>query len=1220
MSSKSLDRKIRLNPTNYPKTKLYEYLKRKNIKGISKLNKQKLIEIINNSIRKGKKQLSMIVKNIKSKNNQINMKVIIDVAEQWEADEEVEDDEFLEQIEKEFQDRSKKINREKKIEQYNPMIENERNMLNRVLEGLKETMSDDEIKKEYPEYYVIIMDRQKQKEHQRKLEEGREKKRKLDRMMNELIVKNNEMNEKRKYDKLILNQSKEHQQKLYSSGIDIKKPHILSWIDIIEMYLLKLITNNNYGVISFKSTTYDDAGNIDDSKISHYTITRKNYEHIISLLEPSVGTRARQLSHSDMELTNSLIRDGVDEINFKLVKRATLKKRLKHDGFFKYRHNLPIDLRRYQIFHKDDVITEDEYLPCVVFSMIQSGILSNGEINMLKSIVKYEYVPVKKYEEIAEKLNCKIILSDLGNTSVLPYGSNKDRVIKLCRVDEHCFINDGKNVDITEYAIKHYDDVKNIKNFHKIEKKRKGIYKKSNKKQISVMRCLRYLMDDKEIFLERVINHIKLKKDDERKIDNLEFCENECTEIKYSDVENINNKDKEIIFFDFEATTDQKIHEAYHIRAIKLQGETMKFIESKCFDGEYCALNFLKWMKKDSVIIAHNIKYDLQFIFKYLISDKLIERDGKVMGGSAMFYNKETEKTIRLTFRDSYFMISTELSQFSKMFLSEEEQKSIRKEIMPYKIYTAESVKEDRYSCKDAMKYLDKKDRIGFKANVIRWGLRNKDGTFDHLEYARKYCEMDVLLLMKGYLKFREWIMETTELDVINYTTISSIAYSYLKKKGGLEGCYEVGGVVREFMQKCIVGGRCMLADNEKVLKDKLISDFDAVSLYPSAMSRMGFLMGKPFVLKRLDYDYLRSLDGYFVEIDVTKVNKNRIFPLMSRVSKNSDDAEKDESEKNIYGTREFDNNLLGTHYVDKTTLEDWIEYQDIEFTVIRGYGFNSGRNYAIKDIITELFEKRREAKNNGNQIQEIYKLLMNSCYGKTILRDMKYNIKYIKGESEALKYISRHCDYIREYNSIHGTNNYKWRIKELKSVDDLQTCPQVGVEILSMSKRIMNEVMCLAEDIGVNIYYQDTDSMHIDKDQIEDLSMCYREKYRRELIGKEMGQFHNDFDFEHDKGTEPVSVELIAVGKKSYCDKVLCIRDGKETYDYQIRLKGIPRNSIDDIVHRQYEGDYIEMYRDLYNGKEIEFNLLANNKVKFVFNKNLTVSNRKEFKRKVKF
>jgi hypothetical protein len=35
------------------------------------------------------------------------------------------------------------------------------------------------------------------------------------------------------------------------------------------------------------------------------------------------------------------------------------------------------------------------------------------------------------------------------------------------------------------------------------------------------------------------------------------------------------------------------------------------------------------------------------------------------------------------------------------------------------------------------------------------------------------------------------------------------------------------------------------------------------------------------------------------------------------------------------------------------------------------------------------------------------------------------------------------------------------------------------------MSKRIMNEVICLAEDNEIEIFYQDTDSMHIQKADI---------------------------------------------------------------------------------------------------------------------------------------
>jgi hypothetical protein len=53
------------------------------------------------------------------------------------------------------------------------------------------------------------------------------------------------------------------------------------------------------------------------------------------------------------------------------------------------------------------------------------------------------------------------------------------------------------------------------------------------------------------------------------------------------------------------------------------------------------------------------------------------------------------------------------------------------------------------------------------------------------------------------------------------------------------------------------------------------------------------------------------------------------------------------------------------------------------------------------------------------------------------------------------------------------------------------------------MPKRIMKEVMCLAEDNGIQLYYQDTDSQHMKATDEAPLSELYKNKYRRELIGK---------------------------------------------------------------------------------------------------------------------
>ena len=42
------------------------------------------------------------------------------------------------------------------------------------------------------------------------------------------------------------------------------------------------------------------------------------------------------------------------------------------------------------------------------------------------------------------------------------------------------------------------------------------------------------------------------------------------------------------------------------------------------------------------------------------------------------------------------------------------------------------------------------------------------------------------------------------------------------------------------------------------------------------------------------------------------------------------------------------------------------------------------------------------------------------------------------------------------------------------------------GVEILSMSKRIMNKVFSCYYDCGVKIYYQYTDSIHLNYDDVD--------------------------------------------------------------------------------------------------------------------------------------
>ncbi len=196
-----------------------------------------------------------------------------------------------------------------------------------------------------------------------------------------------------------------------------------------------------------------------------------------------------------------------------------------------------------------------------------------------------------------------------------------------------------------------------------------------------------------------------------------------------------------------------------------------------------------------------------------------------------------------------------------------------------------------------------------------------------------------------------------------------------------------------------------------------------------------------------------------------------------------------------------------------------------------------------------------------------------------------------------------KNCDKIIDSTKLYH-NMYE--VKLAKAIHQYANNNLFGVIILDMSKRIMNEVMTLAEHEGIKIFYQDTDSMHIEKSRMEDLKKAYKEKYGRELDGADMGQFHSDFD--ELKG-DVYATNSIFLGKKAYVD---LLENDKGEHSIHYRMKGIPLDcakyhaimKYSDITLDAYKAmskadkmkikiDAIwKLYLDLYNGVEIKFDL----------------------------
>jgi len=850
-------------------------------------------------------------------------------------------------------------------------------------------------------------------------------------------------------------------------------------------------------------------------------------------------------------------------------KRITGKSR-PAGGFFKYINTTKFDLSRYGVFNEIDSNNYNDnclYIACELAGM------PDHQLQMLKIFVMNRIVPKCKLKEICETLQICFKLTtsnDKGETRSETIGNKTHNIYHIGLICEHYFIYEKTNY--TSYCIRNYEEVKDIHECNKIWTKYNNEYKKSNDKFIDSFKLIKILLEHKETLLEPIYYNEQIMNtqfyDKVEEYKTLEYPE-QC--VQYEKYEHKDTQEYYKVFFDFETDTSEYTHKPYLVRFETEDNEQQEFI------GSNCAIDMLNNLpdKKNIMLIAHNANYDCRFLLKYLSQERSIIKGGRFLATQCVFYRNDDKKCpIKIKIKDSCKLIPMTLKDFGKSFKLD-----VKKEIMPYKIYTQQNIDKVYITINEAIHHLDDKDIDQFKDNINKWNCRGDGAKFNYfniLKYSSEYCKLDCSVLHKGYDIFRDWMLEYTELDIDNYITIQSLASDYKLKQGCYDKVAKLSGVMQHYISKCIVGGRCMTNSNKMYHVKRKVADFDACSLYPSAMYRMlGYLIGKPNILNKsqLNYNFLKNTDGYFIRIKITKVGKSLQFPLLSKYSND--------------GVRMFTNELINeTIFIDKTGLEDAINFQSIDFEIIDGYYFNNGRNNKINETITHLYDLRKTLKKNKNPAQMVIKLLMNSMYGKTILKPIEVDTVVVP-EWRFEKYINYNYNFIQSCIHVHD----KYYVKKIKTIINHYNYCHCGVEVLSMSKRIMNEVMTLAEDLKLSIYYQDTDSMHINYEEVDTLAKEFKNKYNRDLVGEEMGSFHVDFDLDGACG-DIYSKESYFIAKKVYIDVLESVdKNGENINSDHIRMKSIPTSCI-KFTSTEQQLQPLDLYKTLYNGNSINFDL----------------------------
>ena len=622
------------------------------------------------------------------------------------------------------------------------------------------------------------------------------------------------------------------------------------------------------------------------------------------------------------------------------------------------------------------------------------------------------------------------------------------------------------------------------------------------------------------------------------------------------------------------------------------------------------------------VVYAHNLRYDIAEItplvgaFGYLGSCS----DTKQMTG--IYLNT------KFVFKDSRAFIGNRLADFTKMFkllkmdekfvhdqdprllerleqlgMSIEEyanNNKLSKEICPYALYSYK--KNIHLPFVDLEEALDVIKAQGSNVEEFIKAANAAecitDDKFFHMKYSIFYCLRDCQILSAGFKVFRNGCMEQLGLDPINYPTISSMTFAYFHKEGVMDGVCKATGKVRAFLQDCARGGRTMTNNNKKYIVSSRLAYIDAVSLYPSAMKELGGLLkGKGKLLSAEDIETERywNYDGFFVEIDIINVWNKRDFPWLRREDKTS---------------KEYTNDFRGIMKVSKIGLELLIKAHDIEYKVIQGIYFNEGRNNRLGVVIQSIFDNRRILQIENNSLEITWKLLMNAFYGKLLMRSFPESIRIYNNPMSLHRYLSKNSDrvnWIVDSSNIRG-GNFCATVSTFVPKPKHSNYVHCGVEILDMSKVIMDRPMQIAEENKMTMLYTDTDSVQILEAKLPSLERLFREKYKTDMMGNDLGQFHPDFKppGAYDKSVEPVSTLGIFTEKKVYYNEVeYKTLDGKiEKYDH-FRYRGVSKATL-----LGYE-NIKKLYLTLTKGvEEIVFDLNSNGQPRFKMNRNMLVSN----------
>jgi len=391
---------------------------------------------------------------------------------------------------------------------------------------------------------------------------------------------------------------------------------------------------------------------------------------------------------------------------------------------------------------------------------------------------------------------------------------------------------------------------------------------------------------------------------------------------------------------------------------------------------------------------------------------------------------------------------------------------------------------------------------------------------------VREYLKCDVLGLCELYEKVNEPIYTKYKINLCEKMTTSSNAFDIWRDWFLKDKIFLLDAEKDVNVRQSIYGARCYKNKNrfissqyEKAVNgeisyddiDDYIFDADVVSLYPTAMSKYPYPIGKEKITNIYRTD---KLGVYKITY---KAPKNLLNPILPRK----------EDKKLIWDLND------GSGWYSSVDIESAKEKGYI-INVITGYYWEES-SYIFKDYIEEFYQMKQNA-TKGTPAYNTAKLYLNGLYGKMLQKPNHSKDAIVKTAEEFWKILNNNI--IQEMSSVGNT----WLVKYLPKPEFIKSSgaekpTQLGVFILAYSRKIMNGHYDKCGNTMDRLpFYYDTDSLNIHSSCLDKIK-----------IDKSLGGIDDDVGGK--------VIKAIYIAPKMYAFKYIT-KDGKIKHHF--RGKGV--------------------------------------------------------------